>query len=57
MIMIGDAGGSWPATPCHVHVYLEDVDAAYAEAVEVGGISVRNPARRDGELDRRGGVT
>lgn len=56
VIMIGDAGESWPATPCHLHVYVEDVDAAYAKAVEAGGVSVEEPGRREGDPDRRGGV-
>lgn len=56
VIMIGDAGGDWKATPCHLHVYVEDVDAAYARALEAGGQSVQEPARREGDADRRGGV-
>lgn len=56
VVMIGQAGGDWPAVPCHVHVYVEDVDATWALAVEHGGESVAEPSQRDGDPDRRGGV-
>lgn len=56
VVMIGDAGESWPAVPCHVHVYVDDVDAAFLQAVAAGGVAVQEPARREGDPDRRGGV-
>lgn len=56
VVMIGDAGEEWPPVPCHVHVYVEDVDAVHARALEAGGTSVQEPVRREGDPDRRGGV-
>lgn len=56
VVMIGDAGESWPAVPCHVHVYVDDVDAAFQRALAAGGVVVQEPARREGDPDRRGGV-
>ncbi len=56
VVMIGDAGGQWPAFPSWLHVYVEDVDATYKQALAAGGVSVQEPARKDGEGDRRGGV-
>ena len=32
VVMIGDAGESWPAVPAHLHVYVDDVDAIYRRA-------------------------
>jgi PhnB protein len=56
VVMIGDAGGDWPAIPAFLHVYVDDVDATYRRALEAGGVSVLAPERKDGDPDRRGGV-
>ena len=56
VIMIGEAGGEWPAFPSWLHVYVEDVDATYRRALEAGGVSVQDPQRKEGDTDRRGGV-
>jgi PhnB protein len=56
VVMIGEAGGEWPAYGAHIHVYVPDVDATYARALAAGGISVQAPTRREGDPDRRGGV-
>ena len=56
VIMLGDAGEGWPAMPSNLHVYVDDVDAAYRRALAAGGESTQEPERRDGDPDRRGGV-
>ncbi len=56
VVMIGDAGGNWPAVPAHLHVYVSDVDATYRRALEAGGVSVQPPERKGDDPDRRGGV-
>lgn len=56
VVMLGDAGGDWPAVPAHLHVYVDDVDTTYRRALAAGGVSVQEPRRREGEPDRRGGV-
>jgi uncharacterized glyoxalase superfamily protein PhnB len=56
VVMVGDAGPEWPAVPAHLHVYVADVDAVYRRALDAGGVSVKEPERRDGDPDRRGGV-
>lgn len=56
VVMLGDAGPEWPATTSHLHVYVADVDDAFARAVSAGGVPVQEPARRDDDPDRRGGV-
>lgn len=55
VVMMGDSGdGSF--TPCHVHVYVEDVEATYKKALAAGGISVQAPVQK-ADSDKRGGVT
>ncbi len=55
VIMFADALPSWPAIACHVHVYVDDVDAVYARALAAGGEPVQAPIRKEDE-DKRGGV-
>lgn len=55
-VMIGDAGDEWPAIASFLHVYVEDVDAAYRRALDAGGVSVQEPERKGEDPDRRGGV-
>lgn len=55
IIMIADSGPGWPPVPSHVHVYVPDVDATYAEAMRAGAVSVQEPVKKDDE-DKRGGV-
>jgi uncharacterized glyoxalase superfamily protein PhnB len=54
VVMLADAVEGWPAQPAHVHVYVADVDAVYAAAVEAGAEPVQEPVKKDDE-DRRGG--
>jgi PhnB protein len=56
VVMIGDAGESWPAVLTHVHVYVPDVDATYRQAMNAGGVAVQPPVRKADDPDRRGGV-
>lgn len=56
VVMLGQAGEEWPAVPCHLHVYVSDVDSTYRRALEFGAESVAEPSRREGDPDRRGGV-
>ena len=43
VVMLGGAPPGWSAVPCHVHLYVPDVDATYALALENGGESVQEP--------------
>lgn len=56
VVMVGDAGEEWPPVPCHVHVYVQDVDAVFRKALAAGGTAVQEPTQREGDPDRRGGV-
>ena len=55
MIMLSEASDEHPATPVMLHVYVEDVDAAFDRAVQAGGIVVSRPANQF-YGDRSGGV-
>jgi len=55
VVMLGDAGPNWPATPAHVHLYVRDVDATYRAALAAGATSVQEPIKKDDD-DKRGGV-
>ena len=56
LVMIGEAGGDWSPVPSHVHLYVEDVDAAYQAALDNGGRGLAAPEKNPGEADRRAGV-
>ena len=56
VVMLADAVEGWPSAQAHVHVYVEDVDATYQRALELGAASVQAPVRKDDE-DKRGGFT
>lgn len=54
IIMLGDALEGWPASPCHVHVYVEDVDAVFQSAIAAGAKPLQEPVKKEDE-DKRGG--
>ena len=56
VVMVADSVDGWPAVRTALHVYVPDVDAAFARALAAGGTSVQEPAHREGDPDRRGGV-
>lgn len=56
VLMFTDAVEGWPATPSHVHIYVEDVDKTFARAIDAGAIVVKQPVQ-DGDTDKRGGFT
>jgi uncharacterized glyoxalase superfamily protein PhnB len=55
LLMLGEAREEWPAVPTMLHLYVEDVDAVYRQAVEAGGTSIREPEDQF-YGDRSGGV-
>jgi PhnB protein len=56
VIMFTDAVEGWPATPSHVHIYVEDVDKTFERAVAAGAAIVKQPVQ-EGDSDKRGGFT
>ncbi len=55
VVMMGEASDDFKAMPTSLHLYLEDVDAAYKRAVQAGGKSLREPTDQF-YGDRSGGV-
>lgn len=55
VVMLADAAEGWPAVEAHVHVYVRDVDATHALALEKGATSVQQPEQK-GDADKRGGI-
>lgn len=54
-VMLGEAQEEWPGMPAMLHLYVEDVDAIYRQALEAGATSVREPQDMF-YGDRSGGV-
>jgi PhnB protein len=44
LVMLGEPTDAYPATPCMLTVYVDDVDARYKLALAEGATSVREPA-------------
>lgn len=55
MVMIGQARGEWHPRPATLYLYVDDVDATYAQALAAGGRSLRAPENQF-YGDRSGGV-
>ncbi len=55
VIMLADSTPDWPGRDSYVHLYVPDVDATYAQAIEEGAVSVQEPMKKD-DPDRRAGV-
>lgn len=44
VIMLSEAGAEWKARPGAIHLYVDDADAAYRRALQVGAASLMEPA-------------
>jgi PhnB protein len=54
VIMIGDASEQYPAREQMLHVYVQDVDAVFDRAIEMGCTVIEEPKVREGDPERRG---
>jgi PhnB protein len=54
-VMLGEAGGDNPPIPAMLHLYVEDADAVYRQALQAGATSLREPVN-EFYGDRIGGV-
>ena len=43
VVMMGQSSEQYPPMPTMLHVYLEDIDAAYERAVKAGAETIRGP--------------
>jgi len=55
VVMLADGAEGWPPIPSHVHIYVNDVDTIYRQALAAGALSIQEPIKKDDE-DKRGGV-
>ena len=56
VVMLADGNQNFPPAASHVHVYVEDVDAVYKQAIKAGAESIQEPMQQSEEEDRRAGV-
>jgi len=56
IVMVGGGATETTAAPAHIHVYVEDAEAAFDRAIAAGADRIREPAQADGDDDLRGGV-
>lgn len=56
VVMLTDAVEGWPASPSHVHIYVQDVDTIFELALAAGATIVKRPIQ-EGDSDKRGGFT
>ena len=60
LVMLGQAGGPWKPRAAALYLWVEDVDATYARALEAGATSESEPEdkpyghRNAGVVDRNG---
>jgi len=54
VIMLADGGNGWEAAPSYLHLYVEDVDAIFEQAVAAGAEPLQRPEKKD-DADKRGG--
>jgi PhnB protein len=60
LVMVGEAGGDWKPVSAAVYVWVPDVDATYARALEAGATSQSEPEdkpyghRNAGVIDQNG---
>jgi uncharacterized glyoxalase superfamily protein PhnB len=56
VLMLADALQDYPVTPAWLHLYVDDVDATFKAALELGAQAVQEP-HETGDGDRRGGFS
>ncbi len=44
LVEMGEPGGEFAPRPTSLHLYVEDCDAVYTQAVEAGGTSLMEPS-------------
>lgn len=55
-IMMGGATKDFAASTAGIHVYVDDIDATYRKALELGAKEIMPPSEA-GDGDRRGGIS
>lgn len=55
IVMVGESTADFGPNPAMVHVYVPDVAATWARAMEAGAKALQEPTVKEGDQDRRGG--
>ena len=56
IVVLGNATSTWKPVQSQLHVYVKDVKHAYRRAIDASYVSVSEPAKKDGDPDRRAGI-
>lgn len=56
IVMVGGGSSGTANAPGHIHLYVEDALATFDRAVAAGATAIREPERKTGDDDLRGGV-
>jgi PhnB protein len=43
LVMLGQCGPQWPARPCALYLWVDDVDATWQKALDAGGTEESKP--------------
>ncbi len=43
LVMVGQCGPEWPARPCALYLWVDDVDATWKRAIDAGATSESTP--------------
>jgi PhnB protein len=54
VIMLADSNENYPPNKTLLHVYVPDVDATFAKALQLGCKEIQKPKEQEGDPDRRG---
>lgn len=54
VLMFGNSSAHFPPNQLLTHVYVQDVDAVFQKAIDLGCEPLENPKEREGDPDRRG---
>jgi uncharacterized glyoxalase superfamily protein PhnB len=54
IIMLADSTDRFPPNQFLIHVYVQDVDKTFQEAIACGCEAIEQPSQREGEPNRRG---
>ena len=54
IIMLGEASEQFPANTLLTHIYVPNVDAVFAKAIEAGCEVIGHPKTQAGDTDKRG---
>lgn len=55
VVMLGQVDSTEELSPCHVHIYVQNIDSVFNKALKAGAVKIQSPEKRD-DGDIRGAV-